>query len=222
MCDTLPARDSVPVPKVKDEPDPAVVNNVPDVGKVTELFAVAVNVCVNAPECVTLPAKDKEPVPKVNEEPDPVVVSNVPEVGNVTVVVPVAVRVVEKAPLVANVEPSAKVNVALVAGAVSATLLTLVAVATPIVGVTNVGEVANTKDPVPVSSVTAEIKFALVGVARNVATPVPKPDTPVLIGNPVAFVNVTLVGVPNIGVTKVGDVENTKLVDVVPVAPDAV
>ena len=92
----------------------------------------------------------------------------------------------------------------------------------PKAGVTNVGEVANTKDPVPVSSVTAEIKFALVGVAKNVAIPVANPETPVLIGKPVAFVNVTLVGVPNIGVTKVGDVENTKLVDVVPVAPDAV
>jgi hypothetical protein len=30
------------------------------------------------------------------------------------------------------------------------------------------------------------------------------------------------VGVPNTGVTRVGDVENTRLVDVVPVAPDAV
>jgi hypothetical protein len=153
---------------------------------------------------------------------DPAKVAKVPVVGKVTFVVAVAVKVVEYAPLVASVDPSTKVKVADVAGAVNISLLTLVAVATPIVGVTNVGEVANTNEPEPVSSVTAEIKFALVGVAKNVAIPVANPETPVLIGKPVAFVNVTLVGVPNIGVTKVGDVENTKLVDVVPVAPDAV
>ncbi len=39
--------------------------------------------------------------------------------------------------------------------------------------------------------------------------PVPRPDTPVLIGSPVAFVKVALVGVPRIGVTRVGDVANT-------------
>ena len=45
----------------------------------------------------------------------------------------------------------------------------------PRAGVTNVGDVANTKAPLPVSSVTAAAKFALVGVAKKVATPVPKP-----------------------------------------------
>jgi hypothetical protein len=87
-------------------------------------------------------------------------------------------------------------------------------VATPLVGVpnagvTNVGLVAKTNDPVPVSSVTADIRFAELGVARKVATPVPRPDTPVLIGRPVAFVKVPLVGVPRIGVTRVGLVANT-------------
>ena len=95
-------------------------------------------------------------------------------------------------------------------------------VGVPKIGVTNVGEVAKTNEPVPVSSVTAASKLALDGVPKNVATPVPKPLTPVLIGKPVALVNVALVGVPRIGVTKVGDVLNTKLVDVVPVAPEAV
>ena len=74
-----------------------------------------------------------------------------------------------------------------------------------------VGVVPNTKEPEPVSSDTAEIKLALDGVAKNVATPVPSPDTPVLIGKPVAFVNVALVGVPRIGVTRVGLVDNTLL-----------
>ena len=80
-----------------------------------------------------------------------------------------------------------------------------------------VGVVPNTKEPEPVSSLTTEIKFALDGVARNVATPVPKPETPVAIGNPVAFVKVPEVGVPNIGVTKVGEVDNTLLPDPVDV-----
>ena len=49
------------------------------------------------------------------------------------------------------------------------------------------------------------------------------PVTPVVKGNPVALVNVTLVGVPKIGVTNEGEVLNTTLpvpVDVVtPVPP---
>ena len=67
-----------------------------------------------------------------------------------------------------------------------------------------VGEPANTAAPVPVSSVSAPRKFADVGVARNVATPVPRPLTPVLIGKPVAFVRTPDAGVPSAGVTKVG------------------
>jgi hypothetical protein len=82
-------------------------------------------------------------------------------------------------------------------------------VGVPNIGVTNVGDVANTKDPEPVSSVTALAKLAEDGVAKNVATPVPRPLTPVDIGKPVALVNVALVGVPRIGVTKVGLVANT-------------
>ena len=81
----------------------------------------------------------------------------------------------------------------------------------PRLGVTKVGLVANTSEPDPVSSVTAEAKLALVGVAKNVDTPVPRPLTPVDIGNPVALVNVTDVGVPSAGVTSVGDVDNTTL-----------
>jgi hypothetical protein len=56
--------------------------------------------------------------------------------------------------------------------------------------------------------VTAAIRFALVGVARNVATPVPKPDTPLAIGRPVALVRVPEEGVPRAppDVSKVEDV----------------
>jgi hypothetical protein len=42
------------------------------------------------------------------------------------------------------------------------------------VGVAIVGDVANTAEPVPVSSVSAARKFALDGVAKKVATLVPK------------------------------------------------
>jgi hypothetical protein len=98
-------------------------------------------------------------------------------------------------------------------------------VGVPNKGVTNVGEVANTAEPVPVSSVKAERRLAELGVARKVATPVPKPDTPVPIGRPVAFVKVALVGVPRIGVTRVGEVASTLLPEPVlvptPVPPAA-
>ena len=70
-------------------------------------------------------------------------------------------------------------------------------VGVPNIGVTSVGDVANTLAPVPVSSVKADAKLADVGVAKNVATPVPNPLTPVDIGSPVALVSVAEAGVPN-------------------------
>jgi len=88
-------------------------------------------------------------------------------------------------------------------------LVSVTEVGVPNIGVTKVGDVANTLAPVPVSSVNAAAKLADVGVAKNVATPVPKPLTPVDIGRPVAFVSVTETGVPKVGVTNVGDVAKT-------------
>jgi hypothetical protein len=90
-------------------------------------------------------------------------------------------------------------------------LVSTAAEGVPKAGVTKVGELVNTKLPVPVSSVTAAAKFALDGVAKNVATPVPRPLTPVEIGKPVAFVNTAEDGVPSAGVTSVGLVDNTLL-----------
>ena len=81
-----------------------------------------------------------------------------------------------------------------------------VPVAAPIFGVTSVGVLAKTSAPVPVSSVTAEIRFSEDGVARNVATLVPRPEIPVDTGSPVAFVKVAPDGVPRSGVVNVGDV----------------
>jgi hypothetical protein len=88
----------------------------------------------------------------------------------------------------------------------------LVAVATPNTGVTNVGLVAKTNAPEPVSSVTAVAKLALEGVAKNVATPVPSPLIPVDTGKPVQLVNVPDWGVPRIGVVNVALVNKTVLV----------
>ena len=56
---------------------------------------------------------------------------------------------------------------------------------------------------------TADARFADDGVAKNVATPVPRPLTPVLIGSPVALVSVAAEGVPKLGVTSVGEVAKT-------------
>lgn len=73
----------------------------------------------------------------------------------------------------------------------------------PNTGATKVGLVAKTAEPDPVSSVKAVRKLADDGVAKNVATLAPKPDTPVETGKPVQLVNVPDCGVPKIGVTKV-------------------
>ena len=77
------------------------------------------------------------------------------------------------------------------------------------IGVVNVGEVPKTSPPEPVSLVMAEARFALLGVAKNVATPVANPLTPVDMGNPVALVKVAEEGVPSAGVTNVGEVDKT-------------
>ena len=49
-------------------------------------------------------------------------------------------------------------------------------VGVPRSGVVKAGLVAKTKAPEPVSPVTAAAKLALLGVAKNVATPVPSPE----------------------------------------------
>jgi len=95
----------------------------------------------------------------------------------------------------------------------------LVPVAAPITGVTNVGVVANTADPVPVSSVKAERKFALDGDVKNVATLAPKLLMPVATGRPVQLVKVPLAGVPSTGVTSVELVNNSALVTCFVVPP---
>jgi hypothetical protein len=158
------------------------------------------------------PASSKEVVAACIDNLLPVVI-RIPAVGNVTLEAAVVVSVKPKAPTVVRVDPSANANVAEVAGAVNATLLMLVAVATPKTGVTRVGVLAKTLAPVPVSSVSAAAKLAEDGVAKKVATLAARPDTPVEIGRPVQLVRVPEVGVPNNGVVRVGDVANTKRPD---------
>ena len=53
----------------------------------------------------------------------------------------------------------------------------------PRAGDTKVGELANTRAPDPVSSVTAEARLAELGVPKNVATFAARPETPEEIGN---------------------------------------
>lgn len=90
-------------------------------------------------------------------------------------------------------------------------------VGVPRTGVTRVGVFANTSAPEPVSSVMAASRLAELGVAKKVATPVPKPEIPVLTGSPVQFVKVPDVGVPSAGVTRVGLLAKTMLPE--PVVP---
>jgi hypothetical protein len=81
-----------------------------------------------------------------------------------------------------------------------------------ITGVVIVGEPDSTTLVVPVEVVTPVPPLATGKV----------PVTPVVSGRPVAEVKTSAVGVPSAGVISVGEVENTKLVEVVPVAPAAV
>src|SRR3989338_4115603 len=83
--------------------------------------------------------------------------------------VPVNVSVL----LAVKVLPSAMVKVAAVAGAVRATLLMEVAVATPRTGVVRVGVVPKTAKPVPVSSETDDNNAADVMLAAAVVYTVP-------------------------------------------------
>jgi hypothetical protein len=105
-------------------------------------------------------------------------------------------------------------------------------VGVPNSGVTSVGLVANTKEPVPVSSVTAVLRLAELGVPKKVATPVPKlvipvpplatgkvPVTPVVKGKPVQLVNTPDCGDPNKGVVKAQLVNKLVLVNCLVVAP---
>jgi hypothetical protein len=193
----------VEVPAVKVE-DNVVAPVTPSVPPTVPLFVTLKLVKVEVP---AVKVEDNVVAPVTPSVPPTVVLPATAALANVEAP---AFKVVENVPAAALKSP---------------VKLKEVPFATPIFGVTNTGDVANTKPPDPVSSVTAAFKLALVGVAKKLATPVPNPLTPVEIGKPVPLVKVTEVGVPNIGVTNVGLVFKTKLplpVDVVtPVPPCA-
>jgi hypothetical protein len=155
---------------------------------------VASNVRVNARLTTAVPATAILPA---------VVQVNAP-VG-IKVIVPPVVEIGAGAVMVTM----AAVPEIMVTGAVGATVAaeaivpaTAVLAIKPIVGVTNVGLVANTKAPDPVSFVTAAAKLADEGVPKKVAMLAPNPLIPVATGKPVQLVKVPEVGVPNAGVVK--------------------
>ena len=76
---------------------------------------------------------------------------------------------------------------------------------------------ANSSAPVPLSSVIAVLRLALLGVAKKVRIPDAAPVRE-LKGKDVQFERFPLVGVPRTGVTNVGLVANTN--DPVPVLSD--
>lgn len=123
-------------------------------------------------------------------------------------------------------EVTAPVKLALVMAepAVKPTAVPVAFVATrtegvPKSGVTKVGDVANTSEPVPVSSVTAARKLVDEGVPKNVAMPVPRPATPVLIGRPVALIRSAWPTVPNVGLVITGLVNKPVTVTCLVVVP---
>jgi hypothetical protein len=241
---TLTVDEKVDAPPCADVPDKVVAPVTPKVPPTVSFPVIAALASVEAP---AVNVDEKVPAPETAKVFPSVVAPVTPKVLD-KVVAPVTPRVpaiavlpdvpatvnlfvfTAKSPVtaaLARVEaPAVKVEENVPAAALKLPVkLSDVPVAAPITGVTKVGVLANTNAPVPVSSVTAANKLALVGVAKKVATPVPNPLTPVVIGKPVPFVKVTEVGVPKTGVTKVGLLERTKLpvpVDVVvPVPPFA-
>ncbi len=128
---------------------------------------------VKLPDVVTVPDRDKpltvpvpltlvtDPVPAAAQEPSPrqnvLADADVPEFKLVTGRFPVTPEL--KGRPVADVKTKV--------------------VGVPRLGVTKVGEVAKTAEPVPVSSVKAAARFADDGVPRKVATPLPKDVIPV-------------------------------------------
>ena len=103
--------------------------------------------------------------------------------------------------------------------AVPVMFVATMAVGVPKLGVTKVGLVANTNEPVPVSSVTAARKLVDEGVPKNVAMPVPKPATPVLIGRPVALIKSAWPTVPSVGLVITGLVNKPVMATCLVVVP---
>lgn len=164
---------------------------------------------------------------------EPANVAKVPVVGKVTLVAPVKVLVYAKLPddvtvadalLATPVPPEAGDKVAdkpaavpevfwLKVGQVNVPVLKSPDVGVPKTGVTKLGLIDNTTEPVPVLVVTPVPPLATGNV----------PVTPVVKGKPVKLVAVPLAGVPRMGLTSVGLLDSTTLPEpvlvVTPVPP---
>lgn len=161
------ARTTEPVPVLAVTATPAIEKLLP-VPAVSKVLLVRVSV-VALPTSVSVAAGKVSVVVPATAEASSVVVPEVVPASlslptapaEPKVLTPVTVSVLPRVmavPLEAGpvrVTPSGIVKVDPVAGAVIVTLLIVVAVATPRVGVVSVGEVANTAEPLPVSSDTA-------------------------------------------------------------------
>ena len=166
-----------------------------------------------APEAMVLAGVKIFWLVKVWAVPNPATVSDA--AGKVMVVASVPARVMEL--LTVRVLPSMMVKVDPVAGVVRVTLLMVVAVATPKVGVTKVGEVENTRlvEVVPVAPDAVYPVMLLKAVIPADEALVPPlatgstPVTPLVRGNPVALVRTKVDGVPRLGVVKTGEVAKT-------------
>lgn len=200
--------DKVVAPVTPNVP-PRVVAPVPTV-KVFDPLTEVLPFNVVAPVTANVPPKAVAPVPTVN------VLDPLTAVFPLNVLAPATVCAVVKSTKFCEDDPVpplaiGKIPVTPDVKGNPVALVNTAADGVPRLGVTKVGLVAKTKAPVPVSSVTAAIKFALDGVANAVATPVPNPLTPEEIGKPVALVKTAADGVPKAGVTKVGLVAKTKV-----------
>lgn len=90
-------------------------------------------------------------------------------------------------------------------------------------GLSSVGLVANTNAPVPVSSVTADARFADDGVPRKVATPLPRlviPVPPLATGKAVPEYVMASVPAPVIGLPEIENTLGTVAATLVTVPPD--
>ena len=102
-------------------------------------------------------------------------------------------------------------------------LVRIAADGVPKSGVTSVGLVANTSEPLPVSSVTEDARLAEDGVPRKVAMPLPRlviPVPPLATGSAVPLYVIARVPAPVIGLPEIDKTLGTVAATLVTVSPD--
>ena len=178
---------------------PPVINEPPDAGfdanvafvafvafvaKATDWLAMLEDVMNDPPDC-GLVAVAALPVvfwfSVGNEQLAKLPDAGVPKAGDTKVGLLDSTTLPEPVDVVTPVPPLATGKVPVVPPSIGSpvTLVITPLAGVPSAGVTSVGLVANTKAPVPVSSVTAVRKLAELGVPKKAATPAPKAVRPV-------------------------------------------